>query len=64
MGGADEGSGLMAPVAEDDGLCWWCCDCDCEDDGECPHPLKRCPHCIQDEDPLAWDDWDGDDEDE
>ncbi len=52
----------MAPVAEDDGLCWWCCDC--EGAGEtCPHPVERCGACWDDLEP-ALDDWDGDDEDE
>ncbi len=39
----------MAPVAEDDGLCWWCCDC--EGDGEtCPHPVARCGECLLEDD--------------
>lgn len=44
----------MTIPAEDDGLCWWCCDCEV---GEiCPHPTDRCPDCVQDQDPLDWDD--------
>lgn len=53
----------MAPVAEDDGLCWWCCGCG--DDETCPHPVARCPECLIDEYPEGWDEWfAGDDEDE
>lgn len=44
----------MTIPAEDDGLCWWCCDCEVGE--SCPHPTDRCPECIQDQDPLDWDD--------
>jgi hypothetical protein len=53
----------MAPAAEDDGRCWWCCDCGDDETETCPHPVDRCPACEID-DAQARDFWDYDDDDE